>query len=78
MEYSRDELQAQIDSTIAIKAKLQPTYCAIVASTPGIYGVARVWEAEIGSITKATTRLFRNEEDALDWLGDVDSGSEGA
>lgn len=78
VEYSRDELQAQIDRTSAIKAKLQPTYCAIVASTPGIYGVVRVWEAEVGSITKAMTRLFRSEEDALAWLGDLDSGGEGA
>ena len=77
VEYSRDELRAQIDRTLAIKAKLQPTYCAIVAPAPGIYGVTRVWEAELESIDKWTTRLFRSKEDALAWLRDPNADGEG-
>jgi hypothetical protein len=78
VEYSRDELRAQIDYTSSIEERLQPTYCAIVASALGIYGVTRVWEAETGSIMKGTTRLFRSKEDALAWLGSLDSDGEGA
>jgi hypothetical protein len=77
VKYSQDELRAQIGRTTAIEAKLQPTYCAIVAPTPGIYGVTRVWEAELGSIDKGTTRLFRSKEDALAWLRDPNADGEG-
>ncbi len=79
VEYSPDELQMQIEYVISMKgkAKLEPVYCAIVAPEPAVYGTARIWEAEVGGITKATMRLFRSTEDALTWLSDPGGGSEG-
>jgi hypothetical protein len=82
VDYSPDELQTQIEYVVSMKAKakakLQPVYCAIVVPEPAVYGTARIWEAEVGGVAKATTRLFRSTEDALIWLRDLDVGSEGA
>lgn len=80
VDYSPDGLQTQIEYIVSMKAKakLQPVYCAIVVPKPDVYGTARIWEAEVGGIAKATTRLFRNTEDALAWLRDLDGGGEGA
>ena len=80
VKYSPDELQTQIEYVVSMKAKamLQPVYCAMVVPEPAAYGTARIWEAEVGGVAKATTRLFRNTEDALAWLRDLDAGGESA
>jgi len=77
-EYSPDDMDTQIDFAAAMGAKLLPAFCAIVAPKPVIYGLSRVWEAEIGGVTEATTRLFHNKEEAIAWLRKVDVGCEDA
>jgi hypothetical protein len=78
IEYSSGELRGMIDRVIAMEEKMQSGYCAIVVPTPVVYGVMRIWEAEIESATKARLRLFRGREDAIAWLRDPDAGGAGS
>jgi hypothetical protein len=72
-KYSTGELRELIDRVVAMEGKIGGGYCAIVAPTPVVYGIMRIWEAELESATKARIRLFRSKEDAIAWLRDIDS-----
>jgi hypothetical protein len=51
-------------------SKRPPNRAAVVATAPAMYGVARMAEAYADVLNSVTTmRVFRDMDEALDWLG---------
>jgi hypothetical protein len=76
VDYTPSELRPMFDLIASIEGRTERVYYAIVAPKPVLYGLTRVWEAGAGDLMNATIQLFRSKEDALAWLGEIESGGE--
>ena len=78
-EISKFEVKAEgvhkiINQDKANKHLFDQSKCAIVADSDLVYGLSRMWEI-LSEDSKIPTMIFRNIEDALQWLG-LDRDSE--
>lgn len=77
--YSPAELHELIDRVRSLEPMIQESYCAVVVPRPALFGMMRIWEAELfQAVAKARLRLFHSADEAVAWLSDPGGGDEGA